>query len=138
MRRYLLDGGPLGAYFLGRKAAVDAISPWIVNHEVVTSILVYGEVIEYLKGLPNFEQRQNDFQDLLSEIHPHLLTYSILDRYADLRRNLRPPYGPGLIGDIDTIIAATAIEYDLVLVTVDHDFERVPGLQVKIIDTRAR
>lgn len=138
MRRYLLDSGPMGAYFLGKRAAVDAISPWIVKHEAVTSILVYGEVIEYLKGLPNFIERQKDFQDLLSEIHPHILTYSILDHYADLRRKLRPPHGPGLIGDIDTIIAATAMEYDLVLVTVDHDFERVPGLQIKIIDIRAR
>lgn len=46
-------------------------------------------------------------------------TYAILERYADLRRQLRPPYGPGLIGDIDTLIAATALEHDLTLVTTD-------------------
>src|SRR5207249_99102 len=49
-------------------------------------------------------------------------------RYADLRRQMRPPRGPGLIGDIDTLIAATAIERKLTLVTADTDFQRVPGL----------
>ena len=40
------------------------------------------------------------------------------------------PYGPGLIGDIDTLIAATALHYGLTLVTTDSDFTRVPGLQL--------
>lgn len=51
-------------------------------------------------------------------------TYAILGRYADLRRQLRPPHGPGLIGDVDALIAATALEHDLTLVTTDTDFER--------------
>jgi PIN domain len=46
----------------------------------------------------------------------------------------RPPYGPGLIGDIDTLIAATALEYDLTLVTTDSDFVRVPGLNLILLD----
>ena len=37
------------------------------------------------------------------------------------------------IGDIDTLIAATAIEANLTLVTTDGDFQRVPGLQVMAI-----
>jgi predicted nucleic acid-binding protein len=56
-----------------------------------------------------------------------------MERYADIRRALRPPYGPGLIGDIDTLIAATALERDLTLVTIDSDFQRVPGLQVQLV-----
>jgi predicted nucleic acid-binding protein len=59
-------------------------------------------------------------------------------RDALLRRHLRPPYGTGLIGDIDidTIVAATAIEHDLTLVTVDRDFLRVPGLRLLLLDRR--
>jgi predicted nucleic acid-binding protein len=49
-------------------------------------------------------------------------------------RQIRAPHGPGLIGDIDTLIAATAIERDLTVVTTDSDFERVPGLKVIRID----
>lgn len=43
---------------------------------------------------------------------------------------MRPPHGPGLIGDIDTLIAATALEHNLTVVTLDSDFTRVSGLLV--------
>jgi predicted nucleic acid-binding protein len=65
------------------------------------------------------------------------LTYAILERYADLRRAMRPPYGPGLIGDMDTLIAATALEHGLTVVTLDGDFTRVPGLAVMRLDKAA-
>lgn len=130
MRRYLLDSAPVAAYLHGRNAAVDLITPWIVNREAATSILVYAEVVEYLKGLSDFSRRHDNLRRLLTEIYPYFLTYSILERYADIRRLLRPPHGTGLIGDIDTLIAATALEQDLTIVTVDSDFERVPGLKV--------
>ncbi len=71
-----------------------------------------------------------------TEIYPYFLTYSILDRYADLRRLLRSPYGPGLIGDIDTLIAATALERNLMVATADKDFERIPGLQINLISLK--
>ena len=43
------------------------------------------------------------------------------------------PYGPGLIGDIDTLIAATALERHLTVVTIDTDFQRVPSLRVILL-----
>lgn len=136
MRRYLLDSAPLAAYLHGRKPAVTLITPWLERHEVATSILVYAEVTEYLKGLADFGNRQRDLQSLLGEVYPYFLTYSILERYADIRRQLRPPYGPGLIGDIDTLIAATALERNLTIITTDRDFERVPGLKVSILNLK--
>jgi predicted nucleic acid-binding protein len=38
-----------------------------------------------------------------------------------------------LIGDIDTLIAATAIERNLMVVTIDTDFQRVPQLKVILL-----
>lgn len=73
---------------------------------------------------------------MLSEIVPFFLTYSILDRYAEMRRQLRPPFGPGLIGDIDTLMAATALEQNLTMVTTDQDFLRVPSLTVMRITVK--
>ena len=58
----------------------------------------------------------------------------MLERYADIRRALRPPHGSGVIGDMDTPIAATALERNLTLVTSDQHFQRVPGLTVMLID----
>ncbi|MBI2907244.1 MAG: type II toxin-antitoxin system VapC family toxin [Chloroflexi bacterium] len=135
MRRYLLDSGPLAAYLNGRERALDLATPWIACHEVATSILVYGEVTEYIKGFPDFLRRHTELRRLLREIYPYFLTYPILDRYVDLRRQMRP--STGLIGDIDTLIAATALERDLTVVTIDKDFERVPGIKVALLAMRA-
>jgi predicted nucleic acid-binding protein len=137
VRRYLLDSGPLAAYLNGRPAAVQLISPWVARREAATSILVYGEIIEYFRGLPEFPQRRAELRQFLRAVYPYFPTYAILERYADIRRDLRPPYGPGLIGDVDTLIAATAIERDLTIVTTDGDFERVPGLKAMVIRVRS-
>jgi predicted nucleic acid-binding protein len=121
MRRYLLDTGPLGAYLQGREAAVDLIVPWIRRSEAATSILVYGELIEYLKSLRDYPTKYLGLTGLMGAIYPYFLTYAILERYADIRRALwPPPHGPGLIGDIDTLIAATALERNLTVVTSDR------------------
>jgi tRNA(fMet)-specific endonuclease VapC len=131
MTTYLLDTGPLAAYLLGRPAIVPIVTGWLSNDQAATSIVVYGEVIEYLKGLPHYNRYRRNLLELMPTIPPHALTYSILERYADIRRMLRPPYGLGLIGDMDTLIAATALEYDLTVVTFNKkDFERVPRLKL--------
>ena len=71
---------------------------------------------------------------MLREVYPYAVTVPVMQRYADVRRWLRPPFGPGLIGDMDTLIAATALEYDLTVVTTDSDFGRVPELNVILLD----
>jgi predicted nucleic acid-binding protein len=136
MRRYLLDTGPVGAYLQGRQPAVDLIVPWIRSGEAATSILVYGEIIEYIKSLQDYPARYLVLRALLGAVYPYFLTYAILERYAEICRTLRPPYGPGLIGDIDTLIAATALERNLTVVTTDSDYERVPGLKVRRISLK--
>jgi len=136
MRRYLLDTSAVAAFLHGRPKAVELITPWVKNSEVATSILVYGEVVEYLKGLANFGEYKAKLQKLfrLKQIAPYPLTYSILERYADIRRYLRPLHKE--IGDIDTLIAATALEEHLTLVTIDRDFERVPRLKWELMNLK--
>ena len=46
------------------------------------------------------------------------------------RSSSRTFHGPGLIGDVDTLIAATALERNLTVINLDQDFTRVPGLRV--------
>ena len=127
MKRYLLDTSLLAAYLHNRATAISLISVWVKNDEAATSMLVYGEVIEYLKGLPNYHEKFTVFHRILNEIPPYQLTYAILEQYAEIRRMLRPLHKD--IGDIDTLIAATALEEHLTLVTIDRDFERVPQLR---------
>ncbi len=138
MRRYLLDSAILAAFLHNRPAARRLVDPWLARREAATSILCYAEVVEYIKGLRDFDSRRRQLRIvLLREIHPYLLNYATLERYADIRRALRPPHGPGLIGDVDTLIAATAVERGLIIVTMDTDFQRVPGCQVMAIPRRA-
>lgn len=134
MRRFLLDTTPLAAYLIGRPPTVAVIDPWLDRGEAATSILVYGEVSEYLMGRSRFPERLWQLRRHLRQITPLFFNYSILDRYALLRRSLRPPHGPGLIGDIDVLIAATALEQRLTVVTTDRDFTRVAGLSVLLLD----
>ncbi len=67
---------------------------------------------------------------LHEQIYPFGVTYTILERYAELRRGMRPAHGSGLIGDMDTLIAATALEHGLTVVTLDSDFLCIPSLVV--------
>lgn len=132
MRRYLLDSPILTGYLKGRKV-VTLVEPWVDHNQAATSLLVYGEISEYNRSFPNFAYRQTELRALLQQVYPYGLSYLILERYAELRRMLRSPHGPGLIGDIDTLIAATALVYDLTLVTTDSDFTRVPELDLMFL-----
>lgn len=136
VKRYLVDTTSLTAYVTGRVPAQELISPWIERQEVATSILVYGEITEYIQGVPNPRPRQAQLRRILQEVSPYVPTIAILERYATLRRRLRAPHGPGLTGDIDTLIAATALEHGLVLVTTDTDFRRVPDLDLMLLPRR--
>jgi predicted nucleic acid-binding protein len=133
LKRYLLDTTPLSAYLNGLAAAVQRIDPWIMRDEVATSVLVYAEVLEGLHSRSRFPERHQQLKEVLKYVYPFWLTYPILERYASMRRQLRPPHGPGLIGDIDTLIAATALERNLTVVTCDEDYKRVPGLKTIVI-----
>lgn len=133
MKRFLLDTSILSAYLQGRPGVVSLVEPWVSRDEAMTSIVVYGEVFEFISGQTTFDAYRRELRRLLRRTPPVLVTRSIVERYAVIRRQLRPPYGPGLIGDIDTLIAATAIEKGLTLVTTDSDFSRVPGLVLQII-----
>jgi tRNA(fMet)-specific endonuclease VapC len=137
MKRYLLDTSLVAAFLHGRKHIIELIDLWVRKQEVGTSILVYGEVTEYLKGLADYSRYQARLLKLftLEQITPYPLTYPILERYADIRRTLRPLHQD--IGDMDTLIAATAIEHNLTIVTIDRDFERVPHLKMKLVNLKA-
>jgi predicted nucleic acid-binding protein len=136
---YLLDTAPLAAYIFGRPGAVARLDALIQNGQATTSILTFGEVIEYLRSFPNFGHNEQTLRGLLrNAVRPYALTYTIEIRYADIRRLMRATRGPngqliGLIGDIDTLIAATALEHGHTLITADSDYLRVPGLSVQLL-----
>jgi predicted nucleic acid-binding protein len=96
-------------------------------------MLVYAEVMEYIRGSADFRARLRGFRSLLRDIQLIAVTREIADTYAVLRRSLRPPHRPGLIGDMDTMIAATALARRLTLETADSDFQRVPDPRLRLV-----
>jgi predicted nucleic acid-binding protein len=134
MRRYLIDTSILAALLFDRPGAVRLVTPWIWQKEAATSILVYGEVVEYIMDYPDYDHLLEGLTALLDGIYTLYLTPRIVRRYAAVRRALRPRNQ--LIGDVDTLIAATALERNLTVVTMDQHFQRVPDLSVRLV-TRA-
>ena len=138
--KYLLDTAPLAAYIRGRKGAIAHLDALIRAQDGATSILNYGEVIE---GLHSFPTQYTRYQSILLGLLQTQITvlapdYRTVERYAEIRRTmrrLRTPTGQlvGLIGDIDTLIAATSLEHNLTVITTDTDYTRVPGLSVQLL-----
>jgi predicted nucleic acid-binding protein len=137
--KYLLDTGPLTAYLLGRPGAVARFDAFIMAGGAATSALVYAEAIEYFSALPHYQQLQEGLLGILGQqVRKLYPTYAVCEQYATLRRamrTLRNPNGQpvGLIGDMDTMIAATALAHTLTVITIDGDFARVPGLSHQIL-----
>lgn len=134
MIQYLLDTPLLAAYLNGRPGALAVVGPMIDADEAATSIVVYAEIAEYLMGFPDYVRRRDELRDIARVVRPYSVTCGTAERYGALRRALRPPSGPGLMGDTDTLIAATALERTLTIITTDTDFDRVSGLAVRRLD----
>jgi predicted nucleic acid-binding protein len=111
MPNYLLDTSILAAYLFGRPGAVKLVSQWIARGEAATSILVYGEVMEYIRARPNFAQLRYQLRQLLINVRPYFLTYAVMERYGDVRQQLRRS-GWGLIGDIDTTRSSPRVRWN--------------------------
>lgn len=85
--------------------------------------------------MPNANRRNRELRELLLTIKPVGLSDRVLEKYARIRRELRQQR-LGLIGDVDTLIAATAFENGLILVTTDRDFLRVSDLKYMLLEPR--
>lgn len=126
---YLIDTVVLSQYLRGRMGAVALVRPLLSS--AATSIVVYAEVVEYIRGLKQSGWWYQELQQLMLQVAPLAITIEVGDRYADLRRILRP--AGQLIGDMDLLIAATALVYNLTLVTAVSDFQWVPNLHTLIV-----
>jgi hypothetical protein len=90
MRRYLLDSSLLAGYLNGRPIAVQLITPWTAARQAATSILCYAEVLEYIKGFPNFAVRHTQLKQLLSEVYPYFRAGAVDKSSGAKPWNLRP------------------------------------------------
>lgn len=126
--RYLVDTDWVIDYLKGKPAALTLLSR-LSDEGIGISIITYGEIYEGIYFGGKQQSTEDGFGYFIQSTNVLTLTFPIMKRFARIRGNLRAR--GQLISDPDLLIAATALEHDLILVTrnVGH-FERIPDLQL--------
>ena len=129
---YLVDTDRVAEYLMGRESALSLISSLLqARARVAISLITYGEIYEGITFGRNPRQAEQGFRGFLRAVDVLPMNRTIMRRFAQIRGELRQRGVP--IGDADTLIAATALHYDLILLTgnIGH-FQRVVGLRLNL------
>jgi len=95
---------------------------------LAVSLITYGELYEGAHFARNRQDALAGLRIFLDGKNLLPLTIDIMERFAVVRGQLTRPVRQQ-IGDMDLLIAATALHHDLVLLTRNRrDFRLVPGL----------
>lgn len=126
--RYLVDSDWLINAFLGVPTAVNLLAQ-LRDDGLAVSIISYGELFEGAISAPKPENQLLRFRLFLGRLALLELDDPIMERFARIRAHLRRQ--GRLIPDLDLLIAATALHYDLILLTrnVRH-FSRISELTI--------
>lgn len=99
------------------------------GHIFIVSAINYYEIIRGLT-LPKYQKKLTKFKAFLSKTEIIMLSIEVLDTAAIIYQQLKPQ--GQLIEDADTLIAATALEEQAILVTDNtKHFARVPNLNLE-------
>lgn len=125
---YLIDSDWVAEYLKGRERARRVLTS-IARDGLTISIITYGEILEGVIFGRDAKAQMIGFTQFLRFVRVHTLTRRTMHHFARIRGDLRHS---GLsIGDADVLIAATAIERNLTLLTLNHrHFERIPTLRL--------
>lgn len=125
----LLDSDTLSFYFKGNQKVIQKVDVYLVaNGFIHPSVITYYEILNGLlfKDARTQLQRFQQFIQL-NQVLPvnFIIATTGAKIFADLRKANQ------MIGHNDVLIGATALEYDLTVVTnnVSH-FSRIPGLSI--------
>lgn len=131
--KYLVDTDWIINYLKGHEKTVDVLSS-LYDDGFSVSIISFAEVYEgiyYHEGKKR-ETLEEQFKNFLDGILVIDVDGEVGKKFAEIRVKLRRQ--GNLIDNFDLLIAATAVRYDLNLLSnnINH-FERVPGLTLKTI-----
>ena len=125
---YLLDSDWVADYLKGRESAV-AIVDSLYSAGLAISIITYAEVYEGIYYGRDRTRYERVFREFLRGVDVLGINQRVARRFAIVRGMLRAQ--GQLISQTDLLIAATALEHDLIMVTRNvRDFGRVPDLQL--------
>ncbi len=133
--RYLLDTGHCVAYTKASHPAHQAVQRRVDSMSAEELRVAQFTVMELAEG-PWHTETSFGYHDVRAAIYSflswiHMLgpTHLTIEEFGRVRAGLRKR--GQLLGDMDTAIAATALSYDLTLVTHNtQHFSRIPGLRL--------
>lgn len=125
---YLLDSDVTADYLKGLPQPVQHVST-LVGSGIAISIITYGEIYDGIDGSYNPKAAEQVFRQFLRLTVVLPLNRTIMRRFATVRRDLRSRGQK--IPDMDVLIAATAMQYNLTLITRNaRHFGRIQGLDL--------
>jgi tRNA(fMet)-specific endonuclease VapC len=123
---YLVDSDWIADWLKGRTPAVRLLSR-IASDGLAISLISYGELYEGIYYGHDRQRHEQAFRQFLRPVQVVPLNRVIMRRFAIIRGQLRKQ--GQIVTDPDLLIAATAIEHDLTLVSRNRrHFERIPDL----------
>ena len=126
--RYVLDADWIIQVLAGRSEAVLAhkrINP----EEIAVSYITIGEIYDVAYTYANPEAHLQTFRQFLAPFPLLDLNEPIMERFAEIRASLRRR--GEIISDFDILIGATALSYDLTVLTYNiRHFKRIPDLKL--------
>lgn len=128
---YLLDSDWIFDYLGGRPEAGELLTT-LWPEGIAISIIGYLEVIEGIQGGRDPRRHRLGFRRFLKRVEVHGIGRPVAERAADIRIALRRQQRPIDHRALDILIAATAIQHRLTLVTRNiRDYQDIPGLRLQ-------
>lgn len=125
---YILDADWIIEALAGRSRAVTTLNR-LASEQIATTWVTVAEVYEGAFYSPNPEAHLAAFRDFLGAFRVLNLNEPIVVRFAEIRALLRRR--GQIISDFDILLAATALHYDLTVLTFNmRHLNRVPELKV--------
>ena len=125
---YLVDSDVVADYLNGRVEAVDLLGQ-LAPDGLAISIVTFAEVYEGIYHGRDVGRFEATFQRFLTGVNVLGINKTIARRFARIRGALRAQGQP--IAPSDVFIAATALHYDLILVTRNRrHYERISDLKL--------
>lgn len=127
---FTLDTSAYSAFNRGDKR----LKEWFrVDNEIIVPKIVIGELLAGFAAGSKQKENEELLQRFLDSPNVNVvsLSHETTKFYAEVYVRLRHKSKP--IGINDMWIAATALEHNNVLLTLDHDFSEVPDLTIATI-----
>ena len=125
---YLIDTDWVVDHLLGKPVAVRFLQT-LEPDGLAISQVTFGEIYEGIYHGSDPVAAETTFLQFLANVDVLDLTIEIWKRYARIRGDLRR--SGQLIAEFDNLIASTALQHDLILVTRNlRHYQRIPDLKL--------